>query len=64
MSPKGHKTKIVMLEGTTMLNNGDLAEYFKRLLESTTDDSKIIFGDFFKLTQKPRVQVAQSPKVK
>ena len=58
------KTKMVILEGTTLLNNRDLAEYFKRLLESTTDDSKIIFGDGFKLTQKPRVQVAQSPKDK
>lgn len=58
------KTKMVILEGTTLLNNRDLAEFLKRLLDGVDDDAAVIFGDGFKLTQKPRVQVAQPVKVK
>jgi len=46
------RIKIVVLEGETELSNADLVKFFTASLES----------GLFKLTQKPRVQVAQPAK--
>ena len=46
------KKKFITLEGTSILSNPDLVKYFQNLLE----------GEVFKLTQKPKVQVAQPVK--
>lgn len=48
------KTKVVTLEGETMLSNVELAKYVEKFLNSSA----------FALTQKPKVQVAQAPKGK
>ena len=48
------KTKIVMLEVRTELNNAELGDAIRDVIETYC-------GDFI-LTQKPKVQVAQAPK--
>lgn len=52
------KTKIVQLEGVTTLTNKQLAEHLKALCAEMTGLPSLAF----KLTQKPIVSEAQSPK--
>jgi hypothetical protein len=49
------KTKIVVFEGETELSNKELADCLTAAIETFAVDE-------FKLTQKPHVQAAQSPK--
>ena len=53
--PMKPKTKIIMMEGTTELSNAELAAAITEALKFRLADSD------FSLTQKVRVQVAQSP---
>ena len=50
------KTKIVTIEGTSELNNRDLAELITKAIEFMCADSD------FTITQRVRVQVAQAAK--
>lgn len=54
------KTKIVTLEGTTDLTNADIVRFFNRACKEEHGEGQ----PYFKLTQKPRVQVAQPVKAK
>lgn len=53
---KSKKVKIVVLEGTSELNNAALIEKIVSAIESH------LLGEEFTITQKPKVQVAQSAK--